>query len=262
MVQPLPALRHQCPACGRVLSLHERHADGGYCGDAMCRHRRYEARRKQELDTWMHADRDAAAAASGDPTTAEAPVVVVRWYDTPLEPVPDSQREALHAHLMALEAEVDALLAAPPPEEAEADLPPALTEAQQVLANEVDGLLGQVCARCTGYCCRLGFARQAFLDAEALVRERQRAPTASHAQIAAGYLAALPALHHAGSCAYHGERGCVLPRERRAAICNSFECPGLEATRRFAERDGVRRVYVVRHHGQDGPLGAFAPPVD
>lgn len=257
----LPALRSHCPACGRALSLHERHAEGGYCSDRLCRHRRLEAQRKEALAARMRADRDAAAAACGDPTAAQAPIVVVRWYDTPLEPVPDSRREAFRAHLMALEPEVDAVLAGPPADDADPDPPPVPTEAERAVAAEVDALLGQVCARCTGYCCRLGAPRQAFLDVEALVRERRREPAASHEAIVAWYLAAVPALHHAGSCVYHGERGCVLPRERRAAICNLFECPGLEQTRRHAERDGVRRVYVVRHYEKDGPEGGFAPPV-
>jgi hypothetical protein len=35
-----------------------------------------------------------------------------------------------------------------------------------------------------------------------------------------------------GSCAYHGDRGCVLPREDRAPICNAYACDSLQATRR------------------------------
>ncbi len=257
----VPALRTHCLACGRALSLHERHAEGGYCADWQCRHQRDVARRRQALQARLLAERDAAAAAAGDPAAAHAPIVVVRYYDTPLEPVPESQRQALRDHLAALEPAVEALLAAPP-DEAEGDSPPPpRTPAEQAAAAEVDALLAQVCARCTGHCCRLGYARQAFLDAQALARVRRQAPELSHARLVDDYLAAVPALHHATSCAYHGERGCVLPRERRADICNAFECPGLEQTRRHAEDAGLRRVYVVRHGEAGGPDGGFVPPL-
>lgn len=259
----LPSQRSQCPACGKALSLHERFAHGGYCADVSCRHRRLEAQRKAALAEWMRQDRDAAAARLGEPAAALAPIVVVRWYETLLVPVPAEQREALRVHLMALEAEVDTMMAAEPADEpGDAAMSPPADPAQQATAAEVDALLGQVCARCTGYCCRLGYARHAFLDAPTLLAARRRRPGASHAEIVEDALAAIAPLHHAGSCAYHGERGCTQRREHRAAICNSFECPGLEQTRRHAEQDGVRRVYVVRHFERDGPEGGFAPPFE
>lgn len=255
----LPALRSHCLACGRALSLHERHAEGGYCADWQCRHQRDVARRRQALQARLQAERDAAAAAAGDPAAALAPIVVVRYYDTPLEPVPEAQRQALRDHLLALAPAVDALLAeaAEPGDDADASASNGPARAD---AAEVNALLGQVCARCTGHCCRLGHARHAFLDAEALAHQRRLDPALGHEALLDRYLAALPALHHAGSCAFHGEHGCVLPRPQRAPICNTFECPGLEQTRRAAEQDGVRRVYVVRHGEAGGPVGGFAPP--
>ena len=258
----LTSLRTHCPHCGKTLSLHDRYA-GGLCSDWRCRHQRLMAERRAKLAARLQALRDAAALASGLADTPPAPVIRVRYYSTGLEPVPDSQRQALWQHLMALEPEVKALRLA----EAEAPKPddPAAGEDDGGLGSfpadpEVDALLGQVCGRCTGYCCRLGFSRQAFLDAPALHRAQRRAPDSSHADLVAAYLEALPALHHAGSCGFHGERGCVLPRSQRASICNTFECPGLEQTRQAAERDGVRRVFVVRLDDEHGPVGAFAPP--
>lgn len=266
----LPAQRLHCPACGKALSLHERFAHGGYCADVPCRHRRLEAQRKAELAAWMRQDRDAAAARVGRPDAALAPIVVVRWYDTPLVPVPAERVEALCTHLMALAPEVDALAAeaaADPAAEsgsgsepASEGVPTAFESPPCADAAEVDALLGQVCARCTGYCCRLGNGRFAFLDADALLRARQRHPGVDHAALVEARLAHVPPLHHAGSCVFHGTQGCTQPREERAAICNSFECPGLEQTRKHAEQDGVRRVYVVRHHEGGGPEGGFAPP--
>jgi predicted nucleic acid-binding Zn ribbon protein len=250
----LPALRTHCPACGRALNAHEQFA-GEFCADWQCRRRRMEAEQRRLLARQMAVMRDDAAAAAGDTGLRTAPVVTVRWYETDLEPVPDHQREQLRSHLRSLEPDVHALAqhlaAAEPHPDPQLDPTPN---------PEVDALLGQVCARCTGYCCRLGYSRMAFLDAPAMLASWQADPTAAYEELVDGYLAALPALHHAGSCGFHGAAGCVLPRGRRAAICNSFECPGLEATRAAAEQHGVRRVFVVRHDAEHVPVGAFAPP--
>lgn len=261
----LPALRHHCPACGKAMSQQERFA-GDHCSDWTCRHKRLEQQRKAEFAARLAKERDLAAESVGVPDAATAPVVVVRWYDTPLEPVPEAQRATFRSHLIALQpevvmlAEAEAARAAAGSADEEVWSPPPLDADAQRRADEVDALLGQVCARCTGYCCRLGYSRQAFLDAPAMRRAQREHPGAVYEDLVQAYLDAIPALHHAGSCAFHGERGCVLPRERRAAICNSFECPGLELTRRHAEQDGVRRVYVVRHDAEHAPQGGFAPP--
>ena len=243
----LPALRHHCPACGKAMNQQERYA-GDHCSDWTCRHQRLEKQRKAEFAARLACDRDAAAEHAAAPDAATAPVIVVRWYDTPLEPVPEPQRTAFRDHLLALQPEVAAL--------ADAEV----ARAAAGIADEVDALLGQVCARCTGYCCRLGYSRQAFLDAPAMRRAQRERPEAAYEELVQAYLDAIPVLHHAASCPFHGERGCVLPRERRATICNSFECPGLEQTRRHAENDAVRRVYVVRHDREHVPQGGFAPP--
>lgn len=257
----LPAQRLHCPACGKAMSQQERYA-GDHCSDWTCRHRRLEKQRKAAFAARLEGERDAAARSVTASDAATAPVVVVRWYDTPLEPVPEAQRLRLREHLLALLPEVTAQAGSEAAGTADEDegMQPLLDADAQQLADEVDALLGQVCARCTGYCCRLGHSRQAFLDAPAMRRAQRLHPEATYEALVEAYLDAIPALHHAGSCAFHGERGCVLPRERRAAICNSFECPGLELTRRHAEQHAVRRVYVVRHDQEHGPEGGFAPP--
>ena len=94
-----------------------------------------------------------------------------------------------------------------------------------------------------------------------LRRAQLRNPGMEHAGLVDAYVDALPARHSEGSCGFHGEHGCVLPRESRADICNSFECRGLEQARHHAETAGVRRVYLVRHDADHGPLGAFVPPL-
>lgn len=147
--------------------------------------------------------------------------------------------------------------------------PPPSHEAAVSTASAVNALLGQVCAACTGHCCRLGQSRHAFIDAATLAAAWREAratdPEASLDAVEQRYLDAVASQHHQGSCAFHGPAGCTLPRARRAAICNDFECPTLEATRQWAEQKGVDRVFLVRHDRDAGwsgrTLTGFVPPV-
>ena len=256
----LPALRLHCPACGSALSLHERYA-GGHCNDWQCRHRRDVARRRAELAAQLVQARDAAAAAAGVPDPAQVPVVMVRRHaGTDLVPVPELLREKLRAHMQSLQAEVEAA-----PDESAADdndndsaMPAELSAADPAALS---GLLGQVCARCVGYCCRHGNSRNAFIDVAVMRRARLRQPDLPYQALVEAYLARLPDQHVLHSCGFHGVHGCTLAREQRGDICNEYECPGLEQVREAATHQGVQRFYVVRHSAEDGALGGFVPPL-
>ncbi len=256
-MKPLLGLRSHCPACAAELSLHERHS-GGFCLDWQCRWRRVEAQRRADFEQRMLAERDAAALRAKLPEARLAPMVVVRLYQTGLEAVPTAQREAMRSHLMALQPQVEALRAAA---ETRAATPAPDTAQGDCEKQEIDALLGQVCASCTGHCCRPGFGGHGFLDAAALFKLMQASPRLSHVELVESYIGAIPELHHAQSCAFHGEQGCALPRQRRADICNDFECPGLEATRQHAESSGVRRVWVVRRESFERAEVGFVPPL-
>lgn len=246
----LAVLKTTCAGCGARLTWHER-VSGGWCSDWQCRHRRIEAGLRQRLAESI--DRARAAAAADDAEAAAAPPVTVRWFAEPLEAVPQPLIDKLRAHLMALEPEVDALAAQAGP------APPAQRCTPSSADDPVDGLLAAICARCTGYCCRYGLGRHAFLDAEALLRARRLHPQADHAGLVGAYLAHAPVEHHHASCIFHGARGCTLPRQMRSAICNDYQCSGLEQAQEMARARGVRRVFVVRHEPGREPVGTFVP---
>ena len=48
-----------------------------------------------------------------------------------------------------------------------------------------------------------------------------------------------------GSCVFHGERGCVLPRAARARICNEWQCQGLAGWARAIEAARPARLLVA-----------------
>lgn len=240
-------LRSRCTACGAELTRHERYA-GGVCGDMSCRRRRVDARNAAEMAE-LRQLRDARAASAGLPATQRPPVVVVSWYETAMVPVPAAQRQALREHLLALRSEVEALQGMPQPAAAPAPAAPA-----------VDSLLAKVCASCTGHCCRDGNGRMAFLDARAMQRAVLDAPDSTYAEVVDAYLADIPQRHHADSCVFHGERGCALPRHRRADLCNRWECPGLREARNHAESSGATQFFVVRGRIRQAFAADFVPP--
>lgn len=87
--------------------------------------------------------------------------------------------------------------------------------------------MGWGCAMCAGGCCQRGNTH-AFLDAEELAFRLAASPQTSPAELLAAYFAALPERSVEGSCVFHGECGCVLPRTSRARICNTWCCAGLD----------------------------------
>jgi hypothetical protein len=179
-----------------------------------------------QQDQWatVQAREKALRAAAGDAAPQGRPVVWLRplradgddteTSDT-LEPVPTPRREALVAHLMALAAD---------PHGHPRD--PALSGFADAVPSQ-STLARSVCGYCRGRCCRDGLGRLAFIDGPLLLSLAQRTgkPVAA---LAADYARRIPAQHVAGSCLFHGARGCVLPRDRRAPVCNHFLCDRLQ----------------------------------
>jgi hypothetical protein len=92
----------------------------------------------------------------------------------------------------------------------------------------VQEIFGGACALCRGFCCRLA-GDHAFFRAETVQRFRQTHPEMSQEQLIDAYMSYLQEQSLENSCVFHGERGCVLPREIRPSICNEYFCEGLLA---------------------------------
>lgn len=87
-----------------------------------------------------------------------------------------------------------------------------------------------LCGICAGSCCKWGAANMAFLRPRTLRKTQVALGLSSYAETVEHYLALLPARHVAGSCFYHTETGCAIPREQRSDTCNNYSCVSL---RRF-----------------------------
>lgn len=113
--------------------------------------------------------------------------------------------------------------------------------------TDASRLLAAACATCRGKCCKQGGDR-AFIDVPTIARYLAAHPEAAAAEVLAAYLAPLGGKTYERACVFQGERGCRLPREMRARICNEFSCDGLEdLLELLADRGEPRAIAAAVH---------------
>jgi hypothetical protein len=101
-----------------------------------------------------------------------------------------------------------------------------------------DGFAARVataaCTLCKGWCCKNG-DDDGFLDEATLARVW---PDMTADAIIHLYVERVPDLGYAGSCIFHGEKGCTLPRDLRSNVCNVYFCGDLQAFIQSDEKPG------------------------
>ncbi len=245
----------RCLHCDGELTPHQRYA-GGVCSDWKCRQAQLDADIDRERDraNGVLARRDAATA-----TTAEHSVVVPAR-PSRLRPLSARRRSEFLGNLDEILTEIEtsreetrpdrgtAAIAQDPAEDASRACGGAVTQDRSAPENTggspaAPDLALSVCAACQGACCHAG-GTHAFLTAprveEILARDRVPAK-----DLRRYYEEMLPERSVGGSCVFHTQTGCALPRDRRAYKCNEYECDGLKRARTFFE-EGVAAVHVVR----------------
>jgi hypothetical protein len=116
----------------------------------------------------------------------------------------------------------------------------------RMMANEsassvrpgLDGFAARVattaCTLCKGWCCKNG-DDDGFLDEATLARVW---PGMIADAIIHMYVDRVPDIGYEGSCIFHGEKACTLPRDFRSNVCNVFFCGGLHASIQSDEKAG------------------------
>jgi hypothetical protein len=227
-----------CLYCGTPLTRHEQFA-GTICSDWRCR--------EKQLEAQLAAHRAEAADALGVARPESFPIAVVPDWTPELIPLEPERRQALAEFL-------DGLIAAEP---AETDAGQSVAVPPPSDSPAMAAHLGRVCAVCRGYCCFHGAAHNAFLGREVLLRFQAGRPELELREAVSVYLDYLPDRHCRDACLYQGERGCVLPREMRADICNGYECGGLQTARDRFDSMSVERAFVVVRHDHRIQRSAF-----
>ena len=95
--------------------------------------------------------------------------------------------------------------------------------------------VGTACSLCRGFCCRTG-GNEAYLNPKTLARVWSERAHMTADDLVAAYVDAVPELAFAGSCIFHAERGCNLPRAMRSNVCHTYECTPLRNG--LSARDG------------------------
>ena len=108
-----------------------------------------------------------------------------------------------------------------------------------------DASLLAVCGTCRGACCKWG-EDHAYLTRAVLSRVKAERRIASDASLLQAYLDRVPESSRQGSCIYHGEDGCALPRSMRSETCNRFVCHPLKQLGRDFSQQGYAQLAVSR----------------
>lgn len=106
------------------------------------------------------------------------------------------------------------------------------------------------CSACRGKCCLQG-EEHAFISTSTIRRYVSNHPDATAAEVLADYLEHVPARAIRGSCLYHTDRGCALPGEMRADMCNHYICPSLSEMRHALAEEGTSKFFIVAEHEGD-----------
>jgi hypothetical protein len=247
-----------CNVCGGTLTVHR--VVHGFCEAAACRtmagQRWVEKKKVDEQDAIqrvVNEYRDALLEEKPQLKAQGVAVLVVPGLDSSLQLMRESRRDTLRTHIEALlvePASVSANVAATPGVVRDATTEKALAAA---------------CSTCRGFCCRKG-GDSAYIDATTIARVRYEHPELNSSEIAAAYVHAVPESSVGGSCIFHGDQGCTLPRDFRATICNDYFCGALEAwlgkyspqTSQAVAAVVIRDSQVIRSAQVSGALDADA----
>lgn len=227
-----------CSVCATSLSVHQQ-LRGGICDQPACRQEKIRRdllkRREQRaiLRDKALARRDALM-----PEADCMPVTLLPVNLAALAVLPQQRRQAFLANLSAA---VEQAASAASADDDERDQAPS---------QGGPAALGQGCALCRGHCCFTG-GDHGYVDAQVVRRYRSANPQAGAQEIIDAFVACLPARSYAGSCIYHGESGCGLPRAVRSDYCIAYLCEGLKALRDDLKKDPSRATFAAATREQE-----------
>lgn len=223
-----------CRHCGVPLSPLLRYRGAQTCRAAACLARN-DIEHMQALKTRLGAQARAAAVTQV-PAGVPAPrhVVVLQPWRPRLVALSAAERQAHRQHLEATVAEGR-----------------LLDDSQLADFTPFDSLpQGEhLCGQCRGHCCQHGRHWHAFIDMQVLQNWLDAHPGSAPADAVAAYMQMLPERHVQGACLYQTQRGCAMPRERRAAICNGFACRPLKDVQQIARDDADAAVVAISFVG-------------
>jgi len=228
--------RNVCLICHGPITVHHE-ARNGVCDQPRCKKEsllRWIARRRQgaaaALRQKVLEHRDAVAKSLGLNDTDALAVAMVPANTRPTVKLPHRRKRWFRNGLAKLLAEIREQRLRSVVQPLPAEEFPSASQFGEELPYVLAG-----CTSCRGHCCRLGGTR-AFLDTLTLQRYGEAHPRLSLRDVLRAYMKKLPERSVQGSCVFHGEKGCTLPRAMRAAICNTYHCKELKDLQRLSAK--------------------------
>jgi hypothetical protein len=222
-----------CRYCSAALDALSRRRGLDICSASQCRHKAADAHTTKLKQALLAAA--PAALRSQLPHLQEAPAAVV-WLqhcEPRIVAVTDEDRESHRAYLESVVADAMAI---------------DYSRLAVLTADDAHPQGARLCGQCRGRCCEHGAGWSAFIDVTVLHRWQQEQPERSLADAIEAYLSMLPSEHVQGACLYQSASGCVMPRERRADICNGFACDPLQQVQSIARSDPTAAVLAITFH--------------
>ncbi|MBY0395505.1 MAG: hypothetical protein K2X91_03410 [Thermoleophilia bacterium] len=248
-----PAAHQVCSVCGRRLPPQQLGLRS--CATRDCREaaaaaeREREHRRRIELERRALALRERAGGTLGVRDPGAYPLTVIPSSKQVLANIPERRRRKFRDTLNRLISEAAAAGPPPPPTpDAEPAPPPESTGTAAAL--------NAACGLCRGWCCEQG-GDHAYLTIETLRRVLHREPKPRPRDVLDAYLGRVGHRSYRGSCLFHQDGGCALPRDLRSDTCNRFYCTGLTDFRRRVDGGDPARAFFVSAHRDEIRAAGF-----
>ena len=246
----------RCTVCGRTLTVHEA-AVGVVCNQTDCRHQvlkeqlAQQAKRDAQILERAEAVSESLSQSWGVHRDDHL-LGVVPSNDRPFRPVPQRRLRAFSDRLNRVLSEAVAIRfrnggAAI---ESRQDINPNEDAPSSDGQSKSENATIVACTTCRGQCCEQG-GDHAFINVDTLLRYLAEHPSARPRDVYDAYLSRLGSRCYEGSCVYHGDSGCRLPRAMRSDLCNRFRCKGLTELCHQSEPRDSDRVVVVSISGID-----------
>jgi hypothetical protein len=253
----------RCSVCG--LRLPADCVPEGVCRDRDCREvhawrghaRRANERHEQFVEQTRLATvlRDKLAEQAAISSPQEFFVTVISQFAKPLTVLPHERRRAFREKIESVVREL-ANRADETWQPIDGAQSSSVNGKLSSLPAEGQRLVGVICAGCRGFCCS-GGDTHAYVGADTLSRLLRERPGLRSEELADLYVDRLPEQSFEGSCVFHGETGCALPRDMRSDTCNVHFCAGQHNLQAALAQGAPPRAFVATSNGGEIEAGRF-----
>ena len=240
--------KQRCSFCATLLTIHQK-VRGGVCDNQDCKRKKAlddDKRLREEKDKQLKQQVDELYQKLRSKTGIDNALIAILPANTMGQrPLPKSRKEEMMQHLNSIADE----LATVDVQTLDRSIENRSSECIELSEGERD-LLGKACATCRGYCCVTVGKKNAFLDVKILRRYWRENPNLTIHELVNLYASYIAPESVENSCLFHGERGCRLPRDMRAYICNEYLCPSLITLRNDLEKSKTQNAFGAATQGQ------------